>query len=165
MNHKETLYNWYALRTVPHKEKYVSLELRNRGFEWYLPYFKVYFKKNNYKEKLLITSYIFVRASSLDFEKLLYIPGSKGLLYYNDKPGIIAEEEIEVLRAICGHKELEPELNKYEPGARVKILSGFLIGHTASICKCENKKLGIELSKGNFIIWINPDEILFEFVK
>ncbi len=160
-----TKYNWYAIRTIPHKEKHVSKELEFRSFDWYLPYCKFYINKNDYKEKLLIRSYIFVKACNNDFEKLRFIPGSKGLLLYDNQPATVSEEEMEILQRICGESELEPEVNKYEPGAKVKILSGFLSGRTARICKCEKNKIGIELNQGNFIVWIKPNKILFEIIE
>lgn len=165
MNKKSQIYSWYALRTIPHKEKYVLSELNIREFESYLPTFKCHIDKSKYREKILISSYVFVKASLKDFEKLRYIPGSKGILYCAEKPGIISDEEIEILRQICEKSNLEPEINSSPLGQKVIILNSFLKGRIAYVCQCKKKKLGIEFCDSNFIIWISPKDFLYEIVK
>ncbi len=165
MNQEADKYNWYALRTIPHKEKYVSKELEIRSFESYLPYYRFYLDKNKYKEKLLISSYVFVKAMLKDFEKLHYIPGSKGLLYCDEKPGLITNDEIEILRQICGNSEYEPEICMSPLGQKVKILNGFLKGRIAYVCECKKNKIGIEFCDSNFIIWISPKDFVYEVLK
>jgi len=165
MNFESQKYNWYALRTLPHKEKYVLNELDYRNFESYLPCYKFYFDKNKFKEKLLITSYIFVRVSIKDFEKLRFIPGSKGILYYDSKPGIITDDEIEILRLICGQSELQPEISDLKPGQKVKILNSFLKGRIAHVCECKKDKIGIEFFESRFTIWISSKSFVYEILK
>ncbi|PLX08837.1 MAG: hypothetical protein C0596_05955 [Marinilabiliales bacterium] len=157
--------NWYALRTIPHKERHVCTELNSRDYEYYLPLYKIYYDKNKYKEKILISYYVFVYLSEKDFEKIRFIPGSRGLLLYDFVPAIVKREEIEVLRLICGELDLEPEVNTLVPGEKVKILNGVLKGYTARVCECKSNKLGIEILENGFTIWINGKDLLYESVK
>lgn len=165
MTSKVETYTWYALRTLPHKERYVSVELDIRGFEHYIPVYRFYFDKNKYKDKILISSYVFVKADEKQLGKLHYIPGSKGILMYDGKPAIVKDNEIDLLRKICGELDFDPELNTLIPGDRVKIINGVLKGQIARVCECQDKKLGIEIMNSNFTIWINSKGLIYELLK
>ena len=165
MSNKDKTYKWYALRTIPHKERYVCKELDNRNIENYLPIYKKLVKRDRTKEKILISSYVFVRASYKEIYKLAYIPGSKGLLLYNAVPAVVLDSEIELLQIVCSEMDFHPEINNLAAGQKIKIINGTLKGYTARICECCNKKAGIEILNSSLTIWINIKDLIYEYIK
>ncbi|MDA3820599.1 MAG: hypothetical protein PF590_09090 [Candidatus Delongbacteria bacterium] len=156
--------NWYALKTRPHKEEHVLVELESKAYTAYLPRIWKYKSAQKRQKKLLIPGYVMVHACCRDFEKLRYIRGSKGLLSMNGMPGKITESEMDFLRKVCGETDYEPELRNYQAGDSIKILTGPLKGRKAVVAATDRHKIGIDLCQGSFRVWVNGKDTMFECI-
>ncbi|MFP4664932.1 MAG: transcription termination/antitermination protein NusG [Bacteroidales bacterium] len=156
--------NWYALKTRPHKEEHVMIELDDKKFTAYLPRIWKYKSAKKRQKKLLIPGYVLVKANWKDFEQLRYIRGSKGLLSINGIPGKITEKEMDFLKKVCGESGYEPELGNYHPGDSIKILTGPLKGRKAVVASTDKHKIGVDLCQGSFRVWINAKHTMLECI-
>lgn len=162
MNSSNDTYNWYAIKSVPHKEKLVVEELNFRGFSNYLPLVIKHTSTGKKREIPLFTGYIFVHASIKDFEKLRYIPGTKGLVHINQAPCVIKDSEIEFLKIICSDIRYKAETKPYKVGDSIKILDGPFKGMHAVISLNNHNKMGLEIGECLFRVWIDINKTVFE---
>lgn len=162
MNELKNTNNWYAIKSVPHKEKLVVEELSIRGFSNYLPLVIKLTPTGKKREIPLFTGYIFVSASEKDFEKLRYIPGTKGLVHINQQACTIEDSEIEFLKTVCGDMRYKVETKSYQAGDSIKILNGPFKGMQAVVCITNRKKIGLDIGDCLFRVWIDIDTTIFE---
>ena len=156
---------WIALRTLPHKERFVICELEYREFEYLFPKIAVRIPGKKKRTKPLISSYIFVKADDNDLEKLRFIPGSKGFLKTDDRPAIVTDDEIELMLKICGEFDIDNDISEFKCGDKVKILSGSLAGYDGFVISTDRKKLSIDLCNGTFRVIFNINDTVFEIIK
>ena len=110
------VFNWYAVYTKPGWERKVSLALTKKGIENYCPMNRIVrqwgaLKKITYKP--LFTSYVFIRFSEVQQIEVMKTPGIINMVYWRDKPALIVDKEIEVMREFleeykCIHLEKAP---------------------------------------------------------
>lgn len=155
----EQKYQWYALKTKPHKENSVFRELSLRNIKSYIP--EVSFMSKTSRQRPLIPGFVFVNISFREIEMLRYIPGSKGLLRIGGVPGIITKDEMCFLRTICEEDGYCPELGDYKGGDEIEIISGPFAGFTGVVSKCDNRKIGVDLCGNKMRVWFVSDKSLF----
>lgn len=102
---------WYAVYTKPSCEKKVVNGLAKKGFEGYAPFVpskKQWQDSKNGLDEPLFPSFVFVRALEGELKSLLQIPGAINLIYWLDKPAVIQDIEIEMMRRFLnGHKDVQ----------------------------------------------------------
>jgi transcription antitermination factor NusG len=122
---------WFALRVKPNSEKVVSLSLRSKGYEEFLPVLQTRRRwSDRYKniEVPLFPGYLFCRFDPSWRLPILSTPGVMHLVGVGPAPVPIPEEEIESLKfAVASrlHLEHRPFLNA---GQQVRIENGPLRG-------------------------------------
>ncbi len=107
---------WYVLYTKPRNEKKTAGLLEKKGIEVYCPLQEVLKQWSDRKRKVqepVFRSYIFVRLDNYMTEqvRVLETPGAVRFLWWQQKPGIVRDEEI---------KAIEHFLNDYK-GAYVSV--------------------------------------------
>lgn len=93
--------NWYLIFTRSNLEERVIDNLHKRRIESFCPYnqvFSISGTRTKYTYKPLLPSYVFVRINSLRLGELKKIEGFVNLVYWLDKPVVIKDIEIEMLR-------------------------------------------------------------------
>ena len=106
---------WYAIYTRPRWEKKVHNLLTQKGIEAYCPLNKVRRKWSDRVkliEEPLFKSYVFVRVTEENKSDVRLTNGVVNFLYWNGKPAIVKDREIEVSRKF---------LNEHENVALVKV--------------------------------------------
>src|ERR1700749_3471411 len=99
---------WYAIYTRPRWEKKVNILLTEKGVESYCPLNKV---KRKWSDRLktieepLFKSYVFVRIGDQEKTSVRMTNGVINFIYWNKKPAIVREKEIQTIRRF---------LNEYE---------------------------------------------------
>ncbi len=105
---------WMAIYTMPRAEKKVEVRLLNIGIEAYCPTYTTLRQWSDRKKKVelpLIPSYVFVHVHERERLTVLEDFGVRNFVYWQGKPGIIRDAEIEALKS---------ELNDFEvPEAQV----------------------------------------------
>jgi len=131
---------WYAIYTRSNFEKKVQEDLSKSKFETFLPLVKeIRFWSDRKKTILvpLLRSYVFVKLSSPNIQKILYYPGVIRLVSFEGKPCEVREEEIHLLENIVMHGFVAENTANVGVGDAVRVVRGPLKGWEG---KVETKK-------------------------
>lgn len=123
---------WYAAYTNSRAEKKVLKELQQRGIEAYLPLQKIlrqWSDRRKWVEEPLLRCYIFVKIAKPDYYNVLNTQGIVRYITFEGKAVPIPENQIDVLRKVVATEaDVEVTSDKFEPGDKVKVVSGPLRG-------------------------------------
>jgi transcription antitermination factor NusG len=169
---------WYLLYTNPRAEKKVNEELKNRGFDTFLPLHKTLKQWSDRKklvEEPLFKGYIFIY---MELEKYFYevlnVPGIVKFVNFERSPVVVDVREIEFVRKMIGeldgletfsHELLHNEQN-ITYGELVEVISGPLFGARGKMIQIHGKsRVIIELSSiGQNVVIQIPYESLRRIV-
>lgn len=134
---------WYAIYTRPRWEKKVNGLLSQKGIESYCPLNKVRRKWSDrikLVEEPLFKSYVFVKIDESARTKVRMTNGVVNFVYWNGKPAIIKEKEIQVIRRFLDEFEnVEVTKINFEPDDRVKVISGPMMEQEGKVLEVKNK--------------------------
>lgn len=157
---------WFVVYTKPRWEKKVNQRLLEAGFLSYCPLNKIRKKwSDRYKmvEEPLFKSYVFVRMTSEMMSRVRMISGVLNFVYWNGKPGIVKEDEIETIKRFTNEHEqvslLPIDLKKDE---KVTIHRGVFMDQQAKVQKVLNNKLEVLIESLNYklIAYIDRSNIV-----
>lgn len=122
---------WYVLYTKPRNEKKVTALLSKAEYTVYCPLHEEIRQWSDRKKKVseaVFKSYVFIFLDnySLQCSAVLETPGALHFLWWNKKPGIVRDEEINSIKEFLTsykHAELNIALS---PGEKVTIKEGIL---------------------------------------
>ena len=116
------LRNWYAVYTLPQKEKNVASIFQRKGFDYLFPVITVVKGKSSNKKVIsapLFSSHVFVYLAESDISAVKNIPGVINFLYWKSKPAIIRAEEIKAIKHFIANyvniKLVKSVVNMHEP--------------------------------------------------
>jgi transcription antitermination factor NusG len=119
---------WLAIYTRPRWEKKVNGLLIQKGIESYCPLNKVRRKwSDRIKtiEEPLFKSYVFVKISDEDRSNVRMTSGVVNFVYWDGKPAIIKEKEIQTIRRFLDEYEnVNVVKMEFQPDTRVRVISG-----------------------------------------
>ncbi|MDP1623911.1 MAG: UpxY family transcription antiterminator [Bacteroidales bacterium] len=161
---------WYAVYTRSRSEKKVMENLTAKGIEAYVPLRKVMRQWSDRKrmvEEPIIRSYCFVKVSNIEYYEVLNTPGAVRYIWFSGKPAVIPDRQIETLKAITGSDvEVECLPDTFQPGIRVRVNAGPLIGLSGELVNISNKKkVIIRIDHLNQVITLSISPMLIEIVK
>ena len=154
MNSNTENKNWYAIYTKPRWEKKVYALLQEQEVVAYCPLNKVRKKwSDRYKivHEPLFKSYVFVQVEENEMTKVRMVSGVVNFVYWNGKPAIIKEEEINTIKRFLneyGHVEVEHI--QFTPNQRVKIMSGVLMDKEGIVIRSDKNKVQVVLESLGF---------------
>ena len=138
------LKNWYAVYTKPRWEKKVGELLDKKGLEYYCPLNKVRRKwSDRYKviEEPLFKSYVFVHIKDDEKERIRLTDGVVNFVYWNGKPAVIKNEEIEIIRKFLKEYEnVEASPVTFSTGQKVRIKTGLMMDTEGLVIKVVNNR-------------------------
>lgn len=160
---------WYAIYTKPRFEKKVDKELKEAGFDVYLPLMSTIRQWSDRKKKVqvpLIPSYIFVKMEEVKLNTLFEFNGVVGVLKHLRKPAIVQDYEIENLKIICQHPDAVESVKSadYKPGMAIQITHGPMMGLYGDCIEIKGKQrilvsvknLGLEFVLNVPLSYIEP---------
>ncbi len=144
--------NWYAIYTKPRWEKKVNEKLLEKGIESWCPVQKKESQWSDRKKIIddpLFKSYVFVHIGS-DEEKLkvLTTNGVVHFVHYLKKPGIIRDEEIELIRSYLLEKNVNitvENLRTFSEHNKVIIRKGVFMDAEGTVIKGGKKKVYVRI--------------------
>lgn len=140
---------WYAVYTNPRSEKKVVELLNKKGFENYCPLHKLYKQWSDRKKIILVplfTSYVFVRIDSRELALIRQIHGVVNFVYWLNRPAIIRNEEIEIIKKFLNDYNLiRLEKVAIQMNDVVKIISGAFMEHEGHVVSIKNKTVKVIL--------------------
>ena len=128
---------WYAIYTRPRFEKKVATDLEEQGIEAYLPIVKTMRQWSDRKKMVevpLFSSYVFVRISRIDYDRVLQTFGVVKYITFEGKAFPIPNEQIDNLKIIVNSNErVETTWERRRKGDRVRVTAGTLKGLTGEL--------------------------------
>lgn len=145
---------WYAVYTKPRWEKKVYALFEAAGIVAYCPLNKVRKKwSDRYKivHEPLFKSYVFVQVEDKGMTKVRMISGVVNFVYWNNKPAVIREEEINTIRKFLNEYEhVQAEPLQLQPNQRVRIMSGLLMDKEGIVIRSDKHKVQVVLENLGF---------------
>ena len=123
--------NWFVIYTKSRQEKKVALELEKMGITVYCPMINQIRQWSDRKKKVevpLMSSYVFVQLKERDREAVFEVPGIVRYVYWLEKPAIVRDEEIAVMKAWLSTQTVEAKVEGLRRGDRMKVSSGVFEG-------------------------------------
>jgi transcription antitermination factor NusG len=134
---------WFAIYTRPRWEKKVNQLLLQKGIEVYCPLNKVRRKWSDRiktVEEPLFKSYVFVKVADEERTKVRMTDGVVNFVYWDGKPAIIKEKEIQTIKRFLDEYEnvevVKMDLNE---GDRVQVIAGPMMDQEGKVIEVKNK--------------------------
>jgi transcription antitermination factor NusG len=134
---------WYAVYTKPRWEKKVNSLLLQKGIEVYCPLNKIRRKwSDRIKtiEEPLFKSYVFVKIKDDERTSVRMTNGVVNFVYWDGKPAIIKEKEIQTIRRFLDEYEnVEAVRIDLTEGDRVQVIAGPMMDKEGKVMEVKNK--------------------------
>jgi transcription antitermination factor NusG len=140
---------WFAIYTKPRWEKKVNQLLTDKGVECYCPLNKVKRKwsdRTKTVEEPLFKSYVFVKVSEEERTKVRLTNGVVNFVYWNGKPAIVREKEIQTIKLFLDeHENVQVRPMDLIVQQRVLITSGTFMDRTATVLDVRKKEVKVSI--------------------
>lgn len=147
---------WYAIYTRPRWEKKVHTLLVNKGVESYCPLNKVRRKwSDRIKtiEEPLFKSYVFVRVLEEERTQVRMTDGVINFVYWDGKPAIIREKEIQSIKKFLDeHEQVSLLKLELKPEDKVLITAGPLMDKEGKVVEVKNKVAKVVIESLGYIL-------------
>ncbi len=147
---------WLAIYSRPRWEKKVNQLLIEKGFESYCPLNKVRRKWSDrvkVVEEPLFKSYVFVKVDDEDRTGVRMTPGVINFVYWNSKPAVIKEKEINIIRRFLNeYDNVEVKPINLKVSQRVKITTGPLMDHEGEIISLRRKQVKVAIDSLGYVL-------------
>ena len=134
---------WYAVYTRPRWEKKVNNLLLQKGIESYCPLNKIRRKWSDRiktVEEPLFKSYVFVKIKEEERTAVRMTNGVVNFVYWNGKPAIIKEKEIQTIKHFLDEYEtVEAIKMELATDDRVRVLAGPMMDQEGKVLEVKNK--------------------------
>lgn len=136
---------WHVVYAKSRSEKKVLSELEFKGIEAYLPLqrkLRQWSDRKKWVEVPLISGYIFVYITRKDYDNVLQTNGVVSYVRFEGKAAIIPNQQIEYIKKMLFQSEIDIEVSsqQYNPGDKVEVIVGPLIGLTGTLVSFKGKK-------------------------
>lgn len=154
----EQLKKWLVVYTKPKWEKKVDSNFAQKGIESWCPTQKKERQWSDRKkviEEPLFKSYVFVRASKEEHANVLSTMGVVRFLYFEKKPAIIRDNEIELIRKYLGlsYTNIQVvDLGPIKPQTKVTVNNGLFMGQRGEVVKADKKSVYVRLDSINMMM-------------
>jgi transcription antitermination factor NusG len=148
--------HWYAVYTKPRWEKKVAEVLTRNSIENYCPLNKVLRQWHDRKKVVqepLFTSYVFVKVEESRFSELRRIGGVLNLVYWLQKPAVIRDEEITMIRKFLDeYTDVQLEKTVVSVNDVVRVIKGPLMEQEGNVLAVRNRTVRISLPSLGYIM-------------
>ena len=162
MSDKDSVLNWYVVKTNSRAEKKVLERLEALGLEAYLPLITTIKQWSDRKKKVevpLIPSTLFIHCQESDLKILYTVIGFHTLLYYLSKPAKVRDYEIQNLRILL-QENIEFEQEEFvniQEGDKVEVIRGpfqGLIATSLEVSRTHKLIVEIESLEQRFVVHV-----------
>jgi transcription antitermination factor NusG len=148
--------HWYAVYTKPRWEKKVAEMLTKHSIENYCPLNRVLRQWHDRKKIVLeplFTSYVFVRVEESRLNELRKVSGVLNLVYWLQKPAVIREDEINVIKKFMNqYTNVQLEKTVVNVNDVVKVIKGPLMEQEGNVIAVLNRTVRISLPSLGYIM-------------
>lgn len=150
--------NWYVIYTTPRAEKRVKERIDMLGVECWLPLHRcprIWSDRVKMVDLPLFSSYLFVKCTDPTLRDLIRIYGVARIVYYNGRPAIVRQKEIDSIREF-----LERAANhSLCPGEEVEILCGAMKHVSGKVRKVKKNHLILYLEQLGATVCVKLDDV------
>ena len=147
---------WLAVYTRPRWEKKVNRLLTEKGLESYCPLNKVRRKwsdRMKVVEEPLFKSYVFVKVDNEDRSAVRMTNGAINFVYWNGKPAVIKEKEINAIKRFLNEYEnVEANPVDLKVNQRVRITNGTLMDKEGKVLDVRHKMAKVAIDSLGYIL-------------
>lgn len=147
---------WLAIYSRPRWEKKVNQLLLEKGFESYCPLNKVRRKwsdRMKIVEEPLFKSYVFVKVNEQDRTAVRMTPGVINFVYWESKPAVIKEKEINAIKRFLNEYEnVEVQPMNLQVHQRVKITTGPLMDQEGEVLSLQRKAVKVAIDSLGYVL-------------
>jgi transcription antitermination factor NusG len=147
---------WLAIYSRPRWEKKVNQLLLEKGFESYCPLNKVRRKWSDrikVVEEPLFKSYVFVKVNEEDRTNVRMTPGVINFVYWEGKPAVIREKEINIIKRFLNEYEnVEVQPMNLQVHQRVKITTGPLMDQEGEVLSLQRKAVKVAIDSLGYVL-------------
>lgn len=147
---------WLAIYSRPRWEKKVNQLLLEKGFESYCPLNKVRRKWSDrvkIVEEPLFKSYVFVKVKEEDRTAVRMTSGVINFVYWEGKPAVIKEKEINAIRRFLNEYEnVEVQPLNLKVHQRVKITTGPLMDQEGEVLSLRRKIVKVAIDSLGYVL-------------
>ncbi|MEP7197113.1 MAG: UpxY family transcription antiterminator [Saprospiraceae bacterium] len=153
---------WYAIKSLPKKDKRTAAYLKKIGLEYYLPIvrqLRQWSDRKKWVDTTIMSPYLFVRTEEKNRNRIFDSGSVHSYVYRQGKAAVISEAELTTIKHLCdyGH-EFKFNETAIVTGDWVEIISGALMGKRGRALESEGKyRLHIELSDMGFWASVHVD--------
>jgi transcription antitermination factor NusG len=157
---------WYAVRTAAGREKAVSGQLANKGYEQFLPMYRTRRQWSDRVKELelpLFPGYLFCRFDVNSRLPILVTPGVTLIVGYGKAPISISDGEIEAVRTVTKSGAAAEPWPFLEAGQRVRIQDGSLGGLEGLLLQVKNSwriVLSVELLQRSVAVEVDRASVV-----
>jgi len=151
-NTMKDIKKWLAVYTKPRWEKKVDGTLLRKGINSWCPLQKVEKQWSDRKkiiEEPLFRSYVFVNIAEDERVKVLQTEGVLNFVHYLNKPAIIKDEEITIIKSYLLEREATisvESMQYFRENDKVVISHGVFMDNTGTVIRASgNKKIYVRL--------------------
>lgn len=152
---------WLAIYCRPRWEKKVNQLLTEKGLESYCPLNKVRRKwsdRMKIVEEPLFKSYVFVKVNDQDRTEVRMTDGVINFVYWDGKPALIKEREINAIRLFLNEYEnVEVKPMELELNQRVKVTTGSLMDQEGKVIELNRKTVKIAIDSLGYVLVAHID--------
>ena len=154
----EQLKKWLVVYTKPKWEKKVDSNFAQKGIESWCPTQKKERQWSDRKkiiEEPLFRSYVFVKAAKEERNQILSVNGVVNFLYFEKKPAIIRDKEIQTIKKYLGesYQSIQVvDMTNIPPQTRVAINNGLFMGQKGEVIKSGKKNVFVRLESINMMM-------------
>lgn len=138
---------WYAVYTKPRWEKKVHGLFTEKGLVSYCPLNKVrkrWSDRIKLVEEPLFKSYVFVQVREEEQLKVRTVSGVLNFVYWNGKPAVVKEQEIDTIRKFLNeYEDVEVKPMNLQANQAVMVKRGLLMNNTGRIRRLMNNKVEV----------------------
>ena len=149
---------WHVIYTKSKWEKKVEGLLLNAHIESWCPVQKKERQWSDRKkiiEEPLFRSYVFVKISKEEYSKVLGIVGVVNFLYFEKKPAVIRDNEIETIRKYLGLANTSIQvvnMTNLPAQTKVSINQGLFMGQKGEVIRSSKKTVFVQLESINMMM-------------
>jgi transcription antitermination factor NusG len=145
----ETTKNWYAVYTRPRWEKKIAMRLGERGIDAYCPLNRVTRQWSDRKKTVhepLFKGYVFVSLGDDEKWEVKKVDGILNFVYWNGKPAVIREEEIETIKKFLNEfSNVQVEEYNLEVDKKVRIQAGVLMNYEGTVIEVTGNRARVKI--------------------
>lgn len=153
--------NWYVVRTKPGCEKRVAASFHRKKIEYFFPE-KIQantslrsFRKKKDQITPLFSSYVFVHIDDLYVQSIKLVDGVVDLVYWQNEPAKIQEEEIGAIREFAtDYQNIRVEKSFVDLNGKVKIIDGPQYLIDGNLLSVKNSVIKINLPTLGFVMTV-----------